>query len=97
MILRPNRNRTSVSFNNLAGNSAIGLIANINQSYAEKEIQVSGGQTRGYNITSAVIGINQDGTPRFSGQGKVTQAHYAIASTGTQTIAIEEEWAGSIR
>ena len=91
-IVNANRNRTALSINNIDGNSAIFILDNITESTATGAIQLTGGQTRNYNITSAVIGVNQDGTPRFSGQRKVTAAHYAVSSSGTQTIHYEEEY-----
>jgi len=94
-IVNANRNRTALSINNIDGNSAIFILDNITESTATGAIQLTGGQTRNYNITSAVIGVNQDGTPRFSGQRKVTGAHYAVSSSGNQTIHYEEEWGGS--
>ena len=94
-IVNANRNRTGLSINNIDGNNAIFLLDNITESTSTGAIQLTGGQTRKYNITSAVVGTNQDGTPRFSGQKKVTGAHYAVASSGTQTVHYEEEWGGS--
>ena len=94
-IVNANRNRTGLSINNIDGNNAIFLLDNITESTSTGAIQLTGGQTRNYNITSAVVGTNQDGTPRFSGQKKVTGAHYAVASSGTQTVHYEEEWGGS--
>ena len=94
-IVNANRNRTALSINNIDGNSAIFILDNITESTATGAIQLTGGQTRNYNITSAVVGTNQDGTPRFSGQKKVTGAHYAVSSSGTQTVHYEEEWGGS--
>ena len=94
-IVNANRNRTGLSINNIDGNNAIFLLDNITEDTSTGAIQLTGGQTRNYNITSAVVGTNQDGTPRFSGQKKVTGAHYAVASSGTQTVHYEEEWGGS--
>ena len=94
-IVNANRNRTGLSINNIDGNNAIFLLDNITESTSTGAIQLTGGQTRNYNITSAVVGTNQDGTPRFSGQKKVTGAHYAVASSGTQTVHYEEHWGGS--
>jgi len=94
-IVNANRNRTGLSINNIDGNNAIFLLDNITESTATGAIQLTGGQTRNYNITSAVVGTNQDGTPRFSGQKKVTGAHYAVSSSGNQTVHYEEEWGGS--
>ena len=91
-IINANRNRTGLSINNIDGNSAVFLLDNITEDTSTGAIQLTGGQTRNYNITSAVIGVNQDGTPRFSGQRKVTAAHYAVSSSGTQTIHYEEEY-----
>jgi len=91
-IVNANRNRTALSINNIDGNSAVFLLDNITEDTSTGAIQLTGGQTRNYNITSAVIGVNQDGTPRFSGQRKVTAAHYAVSSSGTQTIHYEEEY-----
>ena len=91
-IVNANRNRTALSVNNIDGNSAIFLLDNITEDTSTGAIQLTGGQTRNYNITSAVVGTNQDGTPRFSGQRKVTAAHYAVSSSGTQTIHYEEEY-----
>ena len=94
-IVNANRNRTGLSINNIDGNNAIFLLDNITEDTSTGAIQLTGGQTRNYNITSAVVGTNQDGTPSFSGQKKVTGAHYAVASSGTQTVHYEEEWGGS--
>jgi len=94
-IVNANRHRTALSINNIDGNAGIFLLDSITESISTGAIQLTGGQTRNYNITSAVIGVNQDGTPRFSGQRKVTGAHYAVASSGTQTVHYEEEWGGS--
>jgi hypothetical protein len=91
-IVNANRNRTALSINNLAGNNAIFLLDNITQDTNTGTLQLNAGETRNYNITSAVVGTNQDGTPRFSGQRKVTSAHYAVSSSGTQTIHYEEEY-----
>ncbi len=91
-IVDANRNRTALSINNLAGNNAIFLLDNITQDTNTGTLQLNAGETRNYNITSAVVGTNQDGTPRFSGQRKVTAAHYAVSSSGTQTIHYEEEY-----
>ena len=94
-IVNANRNRTGLSINNIDGNTAIFLLDNITEDTSTGAVQLTGGQTRNYNITSAVIGVNQDGTPRFSGQRKVTGAHYAVAASGPQTVHYEEEWGGS--
>jgi hypothetical protein len=91
-IVNANRNRTALTINNIDGNAAIFILDNITESASTGSQQLTGGQTKPYNITSAVIGTNQDGTPRFSGQRKVTSAHYAVSSSGTQTVHYEEEY-----
>ena len=91
-IVNANRNRTALSINNIDGNAAIFLLDNITESTSTGAVQLTGGQTRNYNITSAIVGINQDGSSRFSGQRKVTSAHYAVSSSGTQTVHYEEEY-----
>ena len=91
-IVNANRNRTALTINNIDGNNAIFLLDNITQDTNTGTLQLNAGETRNYNITSAVVGTNQDGTPRFSGQRKVTAAHYAVSSSGTQTIHYEEEY-----
>ena len=90
-IVNANRNRTALSINNLAGNNAIFLLDNITQDTNTGTLQLNAGETRNYNITSAVVGTNII-IPRFSGQRKVTAAHYAVSSSGTQTIHYEEEY-----
>lgn len=91
-IVNANRNRTALTINNIDGNNAIFLLDNITESTSTGAVQLTGGQSRNYNITSAQFGFNQDGTPRFSGQRKVTSAHYAVSSSGTQTVHYEEEY-----
>ena len=58
--------------------------------------QLGGGSTKAFNISSAIVGTNVDGSPRYEGQRKVTGAFYAVASTGSQTVYIEQEWSGGI-
>ena len=91
-IINANRNRTALSINNLDGNNAIFILDNITETTSTGAQQLTGGQTKNYNITSAQFGNNQDGTPRFSGQHKVTSAHYAVSTSGTQTVHYEEEY-----
>ena len=91
-IVNANRFRTALTVNNIDGNTAVFLLDNITETTSTGSQQLTGGQTKPYNITSAVIGTNQDGTPRFSGQRKVTSAHYAVSSSGTQTVHYEEEY-----
>lgn len=91
-IINANRFRTALSINNIDGNNAIFLLDNIFETASTGSIQLTGGQTRNYNITSAVVGTNQDGTPKFSGERKVTSAHYAVSSSGNQQVHYEEEY-----
>ena len=92
-IVESNRNRTSLTINNAEGNDAIFLLDNMDSN--SKNQQLSGGATKAFNITSAIVGINLDGTPRYEGQRKVTGAFYAVASTGSQTVYLEPDWGGS--
>jgi len=70
-IINANRNRTALTINNIDGNNAIFLLDNITEDTSTGAVQLTGGQSRNYNITSAQFGFNQDGTPRFSGQRKL--------------------------
>ena len=92
-LVESNRNRTSLTINNADGNDGIFLLDNMDSN--SKTQQLTGGTTKAFNISSAIVGLNVDGSPRFEGQRKVTQAHYAVASTGSQTVYIEQEWSGS--
>lgn len=92
-LVESNRHRTSISINNLDGNDAIIILDNVDIN--SKVQQINGGQTRAYNMTSAVVGVNEDGSTRFEGQRKITGAHYAVASTGSQVVYIEQEYGGS--
>jgi len=94
-IVNANRNRMGLSINNIDGNSAIFILDNIFETASTGSIQLTGGQTRNYNITSAVVGTNQDGTPRFAGQRKAAGAFYAVSSSGNQQVHYEEDWGGS--
>ena len=91
-IVNANRNRTSLTINNLAGNNAIFLLDNITEDTSTGAQQLNGGETKPYNIVGTVIGVNQDGTPKYPGQRKVTGAFYAVSSSGTQTVHYEEEY-----
>jgi hypothetical protein len=91
-IVNANRFRTALTLNNIDGNTAIFLLDNITETTSTGSVQLTGGQARNYNITSAQFGFNQDGTPRFSGQRKVTSAHYAVSDSGSNTIHYEEEY-----
>ena len=92
-LVESNRHRSAISINNIDGNDAIILLDNMDIN--SKVQQVNGGQSRAYNISSAIVGTNVDGSIRYEGQRKVTQAIYAVASTGSQTVYIEQEWGGS--
>ena len=92
-LVESNRHRTSISINNLDGNDAIIILDNVDIN--SKVQQINGGQTRSYNMTDAVVGVNEDGSTRFEGQRKITGAHYAVASTGSQVVYIEQEYGGS--
>ena len=91
-IVNANRNRTALTINNIDGNTAIFILDNITETTSTGSVQLTGGQSRNYNITSAQFGFNQDGTPRFSGQHKVTSAHYAVSASGSNTVHYEEEY-----
>ena len=91
-IVNANRNRTALTINNIDGNTAIFILDNITETTSTGSVQLTGGQSRNYNITSAQFGNNQDGTPRFSGQRKVTSAHYAVSASGSNTVHYEEEY-----
>lgn len=92
-IVESNRHRTSLSINLSDGSDGIFLLDNMDTNSKNQEL--TGGQTKVYNISDAVVGVNIDGSPRYEGQRKVTQAHYAVASTGSQTVYIEQDWGGS--
>ena len=91
-IVNANRFRTALTINNIDGNTAIFILDNITETTSTGSQQLTGGQTKPYNITSAEIGRNQDGTIRFSGQRKVTGAFYAVSASGSNTIHYEEEY-----
>ena len=91
-IVNANRFRTALTVNNIDGNTAVFLLDNITETISTGSQQLTGGQTKPYNITSAQIGRNQDGTIRFSGQRKVTGAFYAVSASGSNTIHYEEEY-----
>jgi hypothetical protein len=42
------------------------------------------------SLGSAIVGTNEDGTPRYVNQKRVTNGIVAVSSSGTQTIAYEE-------
>jgi len=90
VIIPPNRRRVSVVINNLNGNSAIGLLSSITDTYNTKNLQLTGGQSYEVSIGSAVVGENEDGTPRYVNQKRVTNGFVMVSSTGTQTISYEE-------
>jgi hypothetical protein len=92
-LVESNRHRTSLTINNADGNDGIFLLDNMDSN--SKIQQLTGGASKAYNISSALVGTNIDGSPRYEGQRKVTQAHYAVASTGSQTVYIEQDWGGS--
>lgn len=91
-IVNANRFRTALTVNNIDGNTAVFLLDNITETTSTGSQQLTGGQTKPYNITSAEIGRNQDGSVRFSGQRKVTGAFYAVSASGSNTIHYEEEY-----
>ena len=93
-LVESNRHRSAISINKLDGNDAIILLDNMDIN--SKVQQVNGGQSRAYNISSAIVGTNVDGSIRYEGQRKVTGAHYAVASTGSQVVYIEQDWGGSL-
>jgi hypothetical protein len=93
-LVESNRHRSAISINNIDGNDAIILLDNMDIN--SKVQQVNGGQSRAYNISSAIVGTNVDGSIRYEGQRKVTGAHYAVASTGSQVVYIEQDWGGSL-
>jgi hypothetical protein len=93
-LVESNRHRSAISINNIDGNDAIILLDNMDIN--SKVQQVNGGQSRAYNISSAIVGTNNDGSIRYEGQRKVTGAHYAVASTGSQVVYIEQDWGGSL-
>ena len=91
-IVNANRFRTALTINNIDGNTAVFLLDNITETTSTGSQQLTGGQTKPYNITSAEIGRNQDGSVRFSGQRKVTGAFYAVSASGSNTVHYEEEY-----
>ena len=93
-LVESNRNRTSLTINNADGNDAIFILDNMDSN--SKAQQLTGGATKSFNISSAIVGTNIDGSPRYEGQRKVTGAFYAVAATGSQTVYIEQEWGGGI-
>ena len=89
MIVNSNKRRTSIIINNLSGNEAIGLLSSITDTYDRKNLELTGGQSYEVSLDSAIVGTNQDGTPRYVNQKRVTNGFVAVASTGTQTISYE--------
>jgi len=53
-------------------------------------MQLTGGQSYEVSLGSAIVGTNEDGTPRYVNQKRVTNGVIVIASTGTQTVTYEE-------
>ena len=92
-LVESNRNRTSLTINNADGNDGIFILDSMDSN--SKIQQLTGGASKAYNISSALVGINIDGSPRYEGQRKVTGAFYAVASTGSQVVYLEQEWGGS--
>lgn len=90
VIINSNRRRTSIIINNLSGNEAVGLLSSVTDTYNRKNLQLTGGQSYEVSLGSAIVGTNQDGTPRYVNQKRVTNGFVAVASTGTQTISYEE-------
>ena len=90
ILVPSNRRRVSLIINNLAGNEAIGLLSSVTDTYNQKNLQLTGGQSYEVSLGSAVVGTNEDGTPRYVNQKRVTNGVIVIASTGTQTISYEE-------
>jgi hypothetical protein len=90
ILVHSNRRRVSLIINNLAGNEAIGLLSSVTDTYNQKNLQLTGGQSYEVSLGSAVVGTNEDGTPRYVNQKRVTNGVIVIASTGTQTISYEE-------
>jgi hypothetical protein len=80
----------SLVINNLSGNSAIGMLSSITDTYDRKNLELTGGQSYEVSLGSAVVGTNEDGTPRYVNQKRVTNGVIVVASTGTQTISYEE-------
>ena len=76
--------------NNLDGNDAVGLLSSVTDTYATKNLQLTGGQSYEVAIGSAVVGENEDGTPRYVNQKRVTNGIVMVSSTGTQTVSYEE-------
>jgi len=89
-VVPPNKKRTSLLINSLAGNEAIGLIDNPTLTYNEKSVQITGGQNYAISLGSAIVGYENDGTPIYDNQRWVTGAWWLISSTGTQTISYQE-------
>jgi hypothetical protein len=90
VIIPPNRRRISVVINNLDGNNAVGLLSSITDTYDTKNLQLTGGQSYEVSISSAVVGVNEDGTPRYVNQKRVTNGFVMVSSSGNQTISYEE-------
>ena len=90
VIVKSNRRRVSLIINNLTGNNAIGLLSSITDTYNQKNLELTGGQSYEVSLGSAIVGTNEDGTPRYVNQKRVTNGVIVIASTGTQTISYEE-------
>jgi hypothetical protein len=90
ILVLPNMRRTSLIINNLSGNDAIGLLSSITDTYNQKNVQLTGGQSYSVEIVAAPVGVNQDGTPRYVNQKRVTNGVIAIASTGSQEVSYEE-------
>jgi|GEM_PF-4527492 hypothetical protein len=90
VIVKSNRRRVSLIINNLTGNNAIGLLSSITDTYNQKNLELTGGQSYEVSLGSAIVGTNEDGTPRYVNQKRVTNGIVAVSSSGTQTIAYEE-------
>lgn len=98
LVMDSNKNRTSIIINNLDGNNAVGILDDPTQTYNQKSVQLTGGQSYSLSIGSAIVGYEFaakriNGTikyleqPVYDNQRWVTGAWYLIASTGTQTIS----------
>ena len=90
ILVQSNRRRISLIVNNHSGNEAIGLLSSVTDTYNRKNLQLTGGQSYEVSLGSAIVGTNEDGTPRYVNQKRVTNGVVVVASTGTQTISYEE-------
>ena len=90
ILVQSNRRRVSLIVNNHSGNESIGLLSSVTDTYNQKNLQLTGGQSYEVSLGSAIVGTNEDGTPRYVNQKRVTNGFVAVASTGTQTISYEE-------